>query len=181
MGTMRWARALTPSSAISAGDGHVYLIEDGMRLVARNQSDGTVDWMATVPGASVQAPVLAGSLVVVAGASGITAYRAVGGAMAWTSTVRATAVRSINTFRGGCAGLVMEGGPIETTMAAAMGSGTLVVTDAMGGITVLGLADGAMRWHGAVSGATGTLHDPVLVGDTVYVLDGDGLISLRAM
>jgi hypothetical protein len=180
-GTMRWTHATTPSSTVSVGDGHVYLVENGDTLVARNQSAGAVAWMATVSGAGSQAPVLAAGRVIVAASAGVIAFDAQTGSPAWTAAmIAATEAPSTISFTGGCDGLVAVGGPVLTSMAAALGSNSLVVT-ARDGIHVLSLADGTDRWHGAIAGSMGSLHDPVPIGNVVYVTDSSGLLALRSM
>jgi hypothetical protein len=180
-GTMRWSQTTTPSSTVSAGDGHVYLVENANTLVARNQSDGRVAWMATVMGAGTQAPVLAAGRVIVAGSAGVMAFDAATGMPAWTAAmISASEPPTTTSFTGGCAGLVSVGGPILTSMAAALGSNTLIVT-ARDGVHVLSLTDGTDRWHGAIAGAMGAVHDPVPIGNVVYVTDSMGLMALRSM
>ncbi len=90
-------------------------------------------------------------------------------------------------FSGGCvAGSGQWSGsefgtPVATTtLAAAAGSGTLVVT-AVDGVHVLSLAAGTDTWHGMPAQAMGQIKNPVIVGHTVYAIDGGGLLSLQAM
>jgi hypothetical protein len=87
-GSRRWFVAGKPSSAISVGDGLVFGIEDGGTLEAHNQSDGAVVWSQPIDGAGRQAPVLAQGRVIVAGASGVAAFDAITGAVAWRSPRR---------------------------------------------------------------------------------------------
>src|SRR6185312_7479752 len=49
-GSPKWNVATTPSSAISAGNGLVYVIESNA-IVARKATDGSVGWTNPLPGA----------------------------------------------------------------------------------------------------------------------------------
>ena len=47
---------------------------------------------------------------------------------------------------------------------------------------VLALVSGMDLWHGAPAMAMGPVRNPVIVGNTVYVVDGmNGLLALRGM
>jgi outer membrane protein assembly factor BamB len=169
-GTPKWNVASTPSSVISAGNGLIYGFEAGA-LVARSQSDGSSKWSKPLSGAGAQAPVLAAGLVIAAGATGVSAFDATTGSPAWSTPITGAAAASwVGTLTNGCAGSQNLGGAVGTTLAAAVPSGTLVVT-ASDGVHVLSLATGQDKWHGAVPGAVNAVHDPVLVGDMVYVVD----------
>ena len=169
-GAPRWNIASTPSSVISAGNGLVYGIEAGA-LVARSQTDGSPKWSKPLVGAGAQAPVLASGLVIVAGASAVSAFDATTGSPAWSTPVTGAAAAAYQgTLTNGCSGSQNEGAAVATSLAAAVPSGTLVVT-ASDGIHVLSLSTGQDKWHGAVPGALNAVHDPVLVGDMVYVVD----------
>jgi hypothetical protein len=169
-GTPKWNVNLTPASAISAGNGFVYLIEAG-NVVARKQTDGSVAWMQPVTGAGAQAPVLAAGLAIVASTMGVSVFDAVSGKPGWSTPLTGAAARPFTgSIMNGCAGSQSYGGAMATTLAAAVPSGTLVVT-ASDGIHLLSLATGMDVWHGAVMGATNAVHDPVLVGKSVYVVD----------
>lgn len=180
-GSGLWSQATTPRSALSAGAGQVYLVEDPNLLVARAQSDGQVVWWVPVTGVGPQAPVLAAGLVIVGTFSGVAAFDAASGGPRWSASLSGGAAGSTYTqsFSGGCAGPLSEGGAVRTTLAAALGSNTLVVT-AGDGIHILSLDDGSERWSGAVDQAVGAVHDPILVGNTVYVIDSGGLLSLTS-
>jgi hypothetical protein len=65
---------------------------------------------------------------------------------------------------------------VLTTIAAALGSGTLVVT-ASDGIHVVKLS-GEEVVKGAVDKAVGSVRNPVIVGNRVYVIDSSGLLAL---
>ncbi|GAC1540231.1 MAG: hypothetical protein NVS3B10_04930 [Polyangiales bacterium] len=124
-----------------------------------------------VSGVGAQAPALAGNLVVVGTQTGVLAFDAKSGAPAWTSkTTGAAAMPYLLSISNGCSGLQNEGAAIATSIAIATASNTVVVT-AADGVHVLDLATGVEQWHGAVAGAKGAPHDPVVVGDVVYVLD----------
>lgn len=180
-GTPGFTKPVTPSSRISAGGGNVYLVEDGTTLTARSQGDGSVVWTQTLSSPGVQAPVLAAGRVIVADATGVHAFDAATGDPAWTADVTGAASRAgSQALSGGCMGtatLYSGTGVPTTTLAAALASGTLVVTSAAG-ISILSLDDGSEVWSGAVDGAMGAVREPVLVGDRMYVLDSGGLIAL---
>lgn len=182
-GTPKWSQPTTPSSAISADATRVYLAQGGASLVARNVSDGAVAWSsAGLTGLGAQAPVLAGGLAIVATSTAVSAFHADSGTMAWTTPITGAAGSAFSIeFTGGCAGLLPQGAANGTTLAAAAGSGTLVVT-ASDGVHVLSLASGADLWHGMPTMAVGRVSNPVIAGNTVYVVDvGHGLLALRPM
>lgn len=169
-GTPKWNVNLTPKSAISVGNGLVYLIEGG-NVVARKQTDGSVSWMQPVTGAGAQAPVLAAGLAIVAATMGVSVFDAMTGKPGWSTPLTgAAAPPFLGGITNGCAGAQSYGGVMATTLAAAVPSGTLVVT-ASDGIHLLSLSTGMDVWHGPVMGATNAVHDPVLVGKNVYVVD----------
>ncbi len=157
--------AANPSSEMSADASNIYLVENNTSLVARTQSNLGAVWSTNIGFGSYAAPVLANGLVIVATGSGVGAYNASTGKVAWTSPVS-----------------VSYGGQYGTAMCAALGSNTLLVTG-NDGLHVLNLATGAEIWHGAVAGAQGTVANPVIVnnpalGVTVYVTDSRGVIAL---
>ncbi|HEY1957578.1 MAG TPA: PQQ-binding-like beta-propeller repeat protein [Polyangiaceae bacterium] len=169
-GTPKWNVQTTPTSTISAGNGLIYLIEAGA-VVARKESDGSVDWTQPLAGAGAQAPVLADGLAIAAGNAGVSAFDAKTGKPAWSTALTGAAARAYTlTLTNGCGGSQNLGAAIATTMAAAVPSDTLVVT-ASDGVHVLSLATGADTWTGKVTGAKNVVHDPVIVGKTVYVVD----------
>jgi hypothetical protein len=90
---------------------------------------------------------------------------------AWSTPLNGAATQPY-TFDGpnACSGTVPFGGAVATSLAAAVPSGTLVVT-ASDGVHILSLTTGTDQWHGAVPGATNPVHDPVIVGNNVYVVD----------
>jgi hypothetical protein len=156
--------AATPTSELSADAQNIYLIENSSKLVARAQSDLHVVWSTTVTSAGSTPPVLAEGLVIIATTKGIEARAASSGKSVWTSAV-----------------MPAYGSTYSTSMAAALGSGTLLVT-ARDGLHLLHLSTGSPVWHGTVAGA-GTVFNPVIVDDpargpTVYVTDGRGVIAL---
>lgn len=167
-GTPLWNVDTTPAGQISAGGGHVYLTESpgGMaQLVARKQSDGSIDWMVPMPmGVGAQSPVLAGGLVIVGTGAGVEAYQAATGKLAWT----AAGVQALSFGLGSPPG--------STLMAASLATNTLVVggTD----ITLLDLGTGALILKAKVDKAMGSLSEPVLAGGRLWVVDGSGLLAL---
>ena len=169
-GTPKWNVATTPSSTISAGNGLVYLIESGA-IVARKQTDGSVAWTQPLAGAGAQAPIVAGSIVLAASATAVASFDAKTGAPGWSTPITGAAAQAYSVvITNGCGGSQNLGAAIATTMAAAIPSGTLVVT-ASDGVHVLSLANGQDTWNGKIAGAKNTVHDPVIVGKTVYVVD----------
>lgn len=173
-GERRWlAAGVWPESAPSVADGRVFTVERWHgekkdRLVARSLADGAVVWSSATAWARGPAPVVAEKLVVVHGADGVRAYDAATGAVAWSNPAprKAPFVES------------------ATTMAAALGSHTLVVTSGPR-VIVLRLADGTEQWSGAVvSGGTPTspggvtVESPIVVGRSVYVTSDGALVRL---
>ncbi|MFT3771103.1 MAG: PQQ-binding-like beta-propeller repeat protein [Minicystis sp.] len=187
-GTQKWFQDTMPTSGISAGGGLVYLIESDTNLVARKQSDGTLAWSAPVTGPGTQAPVLAGGRVIVGTAQGVSAFDAATGKDAWTATVTGAAAQAFNLmFSGGCvagsgqwSGNQFGTAVATTTLAAAAGNGTLVVT-AFDGVHLLSIADGKETWTGMPAQASGPVRNPVIVGSTVYVVDTGGVLALKGM
>lgn len=172
----------------SAGGGSLYLVEGGGTLVARAEATGTVVWSESVKGAGAQSPVLANGLVFVGTNSGVATFDPATGTAGWTASLTgAAATLGSLSFTGDCAGAVpayYTGSQYQsprartTTMAAALGSGTLVVA-AQDGIHVLSLAGGAAQGGAFVpNGANGALRDPVIVGNRLYVMDQSGLIAI---
>jgi outer membrane protein assembly factor BamB len=105
--------------------------------------------------------VIAAGLVVVDRADlGVFAYDAETGAEAWR----------------GAAGKRSEKIPLSTTLAAALGTGTLVVTS-IDGVAIVSLADGSQRWAGAPGGLS-DFHSPVVVGTRIYVIAGTSAVAL---
>ncbi|HVY45070.1 MAG TPA: PQQ-binding-like beta-propeller repeat protein [Minicystis sp.] len=186
-GTPKWNVPASPLSTISAGDGHVYLIEtdaSGMpALTARKQTDGTVAWQKSFTSAGAQAPVLAGHAVIVAhDLTTITAFDAATGGKLWDAMVMgAQAYATPLSFSGGCHNdsvpTVMNP---TTTLAAARASDTLVAA-AQDGMHLLSLTDGSEQWSGVPANATAPFRDPVVVGSTIYVMDQQGLTQLEGM
>jgi hypothetical protein len=169
-GTPKWNIASTPASAISAGNGFVYGIEAGA-VVARSEADGSKGWSQPLPGAGAQAPVLVNGLAIAAGSSGVSAFDAKSGAPQWSVPISGAAASAYQMqISNGCSGLQDLGAAIATSLAAAVPSGTLVVT-ASDGIHVVSLSTGEDKWHGPVAGAKHPVHDPVIVGNVLYVVD----------
>ncbi len=189
-GAPGWKQPTTPLSAISAGDGQLYLVEDngGEHLVARKQDDGMVVWSQPLTGnpVSTQAPVLANGLVIVATKTDVRAFRAQDGAVAWTAAnINAAvgpSVEGSGTFNN-CPGNPVPWSVItNTTLAAALGSHSLVAT-ATDGIHVLSLTDGKERWKGLPESVKGPLRNPVIVGHTLYAAEtgaGGRLVALTS-
>jgi hypothetical protein len=186
-GKQSYFQAASPTSGISAAAGLVYLIEGGATLVARKQIDGTMAWSASVPSAGTQAPVVAAGKVVVAGNQAVLAFDAATGKPAWSAPITGAEAQAFDLqFSGGCvAGSGQWSGNAfgttiaTTTLAAALGSGTLVVT-ASDGIHLLALATGSETWSGMPAQAVGAVKNPSIVNGAVYVIDQGGLLALAA-
>ena len=184
-GAPKWSKDAKPASAISVGDGKVYLVEEPATLVARATTDGAVAWSKPLaPDAQgvvvgSQAPVLANGLVIVATSAGIVAVRGDTGKDAWKSPAVAYASSFAGAIGNGCGGNIAAGGARQTTMAAALATSTLVVT-AQDGLHILSLADGSDTYKLVLDGGFAGLRDPVLVGKTVYVVASEGVIALAA-
>lgn len=175
--------ASTPYSRISADDSRIYLVENLHTLVALAQSDLHVVWSAPLTNPGEQSPVVANGLVIVATGVDIEAFNATSGTKAWSAPVSAAA-HWYSTYQGGSCGNVQI--PVAvgatTTMAAALGSRTLIVT-ASDGIHILALGTGTDLWHAKLTGITGTAGNPVIVNDPtrgaiVYVEDYGKLYAL---
>ncbi|MDQ6830888.1 MAG: Ig-like domain-containing protein [Gemmatimonadota bacterium] len=178
--------ATVPYSRISADAQRVYLIEGGNTLVARAQSDLHVVWSKPVTGPGEQAPVIANNLAIIGTSSSVEAYNLTTGAKTWTSGALTGAdAHWSSTYQGGSCGAVQipEGSyAVTTTLAAALGSNTLIVT-AYDGIHILSLGDGSELWKGAVPQSSGRVRNPVIVNDPVkgpivYVMDYSALFAL---
>jgi outer membrane protein assembly factor BamB len=173
-GERRWlAQGTWPESAPAIADGRVYCLErwkneERDRLVARALGDGSLAWSAPVPWARGPSPVIAGKIVAVHTVEGVRAFDRQSGALAWSHAApRKAAVDET-----------------ATTLAAATGSGTLVVLSG-GRLVVLGLGDGAEQWSGAI--VTGrspatlaelTLERPSIIGRSLYFTSDGALYRL---
>ncbi len=178
-GAPKWSKPTKPMSMISAGSGKVFLVED-TKLVARGQTDGANSWEAPLTGAGAQAPVLAAGLVIVATNAAIVAFDDKTGTQKWSTPLTGAAATAPSiTFSGGCAGPVAEAYGGVTTLAAALSSGTLVVT-AFDGLHLLDLATGKETFKGAVDKAVGAAKNPVVVGNRLYLVDSSGLLALES-
>lgn len=177
--------ASTPYSRLSADDSRVYLVESPGKLVALSQSTLQVAWSTAVTSPGEQAPVVANGLVIIGTAAGVEAYDASTGVTRWGPTaMNGAAAHWSSTYQGGSCGSVQipaaYGG--TTTIAAALGSRTLVVT-AFDGIHILALGTGVDLWHGRPTGIPGYVSNPVIVNDPakgaiVYVEDYGKLYAL---
>ena len=190
MGAKLWEVATTPQSAISAGDGLVFLVEQGQdnatALAARRQSDGSLAWSTPVQGPGAQAPALSGGLVIVGSSGGLLAFDAASGAPKWSAmTPTGYSAPALLTVGNGCAGTQPLGNLPDTAIAIAAGSQTVVAVQGQQ-IGVLGLADGVMAATTTPDGVTGTLFNPVIVGSRLYVVErnfpasGSRLIALQS-
>ena len=184
-GVQQGYHASTPYSRISADGARVYLIENSTTLVALAQSDLHVVWSTPITNPGEQSPVIANGLVIIGTSSDVEAFSATTGVRSWSSaSLSGVAAHWSSTFQGGSCGNVQI--PVSfgatATIAAALGSRTLVVT-ASDGIHVLALGTGVDLWHGRVAGVAGTAANPVIVNDPargaiVYVEDYTKLYAL---
>lgn len=184
-GAQQGYHASKPYSRISADGSRVYLIENQTTLVALSQSDLHVVWSAPITNPGEQSPVIANGLVIVGTSSDVEAFNATTGAKSWSSAaLSGAAAHWSSTFQGGNCGNVQI--PVSfgatATIAAALGSRTLVVT-ASDGVHILALGTGADLWHGRIAGIAGTAANPVIVNDPsrgaiVYVEDYTKLYAL---
>ena len=165
-GAARWSRAVMPIGDLSTAGGRLFSLEKEARgkearLVARSTDKGETLWQAAVPGVRVGAPVLAAHRVIVdRGEAGVFAMDQATGVEVWHAA----------------AGKRNEKIPLATTLCAATGTDTLVVTSA-DGIAVLSLVDGETRWSEPIEGLT-DVHSPVLVGKRLYVMAGPNVVAL---
>jgi outer membrane protein assembly factor BamB len=177
-GARKWFQAATPSSAWSVDGRALYGIEEG-ELRARDVGTGVVSWSTAVPDAGAQAPVLAGERIIVATKSAVVAFDKKGGRLWSTDLAGAAVAQSTMAMGNACArgrieqpSAITQSGELvpTTTMLAALGSGTLLVT-AGREVHVLALATGKTIWSGAPPAVTGALGNPIVVGRRVYVMD----------
>jgi outer membrane protein assembly factor BamB len=164
----RWSVETTPESAPSIADGRVLLIERWAaakvdRLVARSLETGDVVWSRELAGARGQAPVVAGALAIVHGEHGVAAFDRATGEPAWSAPIARTTA--------GTQGV--------TTLAAALGSGTLVVC-AGGRVHLLRLRDGGVAWQGVVAPGAGSVDSPAIAGGALYVAADGAIVRMDA-
>lgn len=165
-GERRWKAAVSPQSAPSIAYGRVYTMERWAgektdRLVARDLATGTLVWATELASARGPAPVLADRFVVVHAADAVVAFDATSGDRVWT------------------AGLPRTAPPVQssTTLAAAMGSRTLVVVSGTR-VHVVRLDDGAEIWGDAPVPHAKKIEGPVVVGHTLYVVADNRVVRL---
>src|SRR5262249_24922638 len=171
-GTQVAYAATKPTSKISADGANVYLTENSNQLVARAQSDLHVVWHVAVTNPGQQAPVIANRAVIIATSSGVESHDAATGALRWRHSQT-----GLGTYIGSIAGPT-------TTLAAALGSGTLVATSSTDGIHVLKLSDGSEISHLALT-YPNLVYDPVIVNDPVkgaliYAVNYSQLVAFKS-
>ncbi len=162
-----------PTSKISADAANVYLIENNNKLVARAQSDLHVVWSWSVTNPGQQAPVIANRAVIIATSTGVESHSAATGALLW----RSGTINGLGTYIGSI------GGP-TTTLAAALGSGTLIATSNSDGIHVLDLITGRQLSHLTLA-YPNTVWNPVIVNDPskgglLYGVSYSGLVAFTS-
>lgn len=165
-GERRWRATTSPQSSPSIADGRVYTVErltgeKTDRLVARDLATGTLAWATELANARGPAPVLADRFVVVHAADAVVAFDAKTGDRVWTAGLPRTAL------------------PVQsaTTLAAAMGSRTLVVVSGTR-VHVVRLDDGAEIWGDAPVPHAKKIDSPVIVGHTVYLVADSRVVRL---
>ena len=164
----RWSLETTPESAPSIADGHVLEVERWLaakvdRLVARSLATGDVVWSRELPRARGQAPVVAGALAIVHTDQGVLAFERATGEAAWSAPIPRTT----------------PGTQGVTTLAAALGSGTLVVC-AGGRVHLLRLADGGVAWSGEPSPGAKSVDSPAIAGNALYVTVDGAVVRMGA-
>jgi outer membrane protein assembly factor BamB len=162
----RWRATTSPQSSPSIADGRVYTVERWAgekvdRLVARDLATGTLAWATELANARGPAPVLAGKFVIVHASDAVVAFEATTGERVWT------------------AGLPRTAPPVQssTTLAAAMGSRTLVVVSGTR-VHVVRLDDGGELWGDAPIPHAKKIEGPVIVGHSVYLVADSRVVRL---
>ncbi|HEY8039150.1 MAG TPA: PQQ-binding-like beta-propeller repeat protein [Polyangiaceae bacterium] len=162
-----WRVPISPQSSPSIDDGRVFAVEHWRgepadRLVARSLDAGVLLWARELPDARGPAPVLADGLVIEHTRDAVVAFDAESGAEVWTTALPRTldAVQS------------------ATTLAAALGSGTLVVVS-RAAIHLLRLADGSEVWSGAPVAHAMHVEGPAIVGSALYVVADGAVVRLE--
>jgi outer membrane protein assembly factor BamB len=166
-GERRWRAAVSPVSSPSIAAGRVFTLERWLgervdRLAARTLGEGKLLWARELPDARGPAPVLASGLVIVHGRGGVAAFDQSNGQPVWSADVPRTTA------------------PIQsaTTVAAALGSGTLVVLS-KARVYVLRIDDGSeVDSRAPVPGAQ-SLEAPAVVGDAAYVVADGTVVRLE--
>jgi outer membrane protein assembly factor BamB len=165
-GERKWRAAVSPQSSPSIAGGRVYAVERWPgektdRLVARDLATGALAWATELADARGPAPVLAGHLVVMHAADAVVAFDATTGDRVWT------------------AGLPRTAPPVQssTTLAAAMGSRTLVVVTGTR-VHVVRLDDGAELWGDAPVPHAKRIEGPVVVGHSLYLVADGRVVRL---
>ena len=166
-GERAWKAAVSPQSSPSIADGRVFGIEHWKgeasdRLVARTLSDGAPVWSHELPNARGPAPLLAAGLVVVHARGGVLAFERASGAQVWSVPLPRTAQ------------------PVQssTTMAAALGSGTLAVVSGSQ-VHLLRLDDGSETWAAEVAPHARRVEGPVVAGGALYLVADGSLLRLE--
>jgi outer membrane protein assembly factor BamB len=162
----RWRATVSPQSSPSIADGRVYTVERWTgektdRLVARDLATGSLVWATELANARGPAPVIAGRFVIMHASDAVVAFDAKTGDRSWT------------------AGLPRTAPPVQssTTLAAAMGSRTLVVVSGTR-VHVVRLDDGAEIWGDAPVPHAKKIEGPVVVGHTLYLVADSHVVRL---
>jgi outer membrane protein assembly factor BamB len=165
-GERKWRVAVSPQSSPSLAAGRVHVVERWPgervdRLVARQLVDGTLAWARPLADARGPAPVIAGHLVLVHSASQVLAVNETTGEPVW----------SVPLPR------ITDGTESGTTLAAATGSGTLLVVSGTQ-VHLLRLEDGVETWAGAPVPKAHKIEGPVVMGRVVYVVADGRVVRL---
>jgi hypothetical protein len=120
-----------------------------------------------------QAPVIANRAVIIATSTGVESHSAATGALLW----RSATINGLGAYIGSIAGPT-------TTLAAALGSGTLIATSNSDGIHVLQLTTGHELSHLALA-YPNTVWNPVIVNDPakgglLYAVSYSGLVAFSS-
>ncbi len=163
-GSAKWKVAAVPETSVSAEGGGLYIVErkakDEFSLVARSQTDGAATWETPVDHPfTAQAPLVTASMIIVHTTKGIVALDRKVGSIRWRLPIVAKPPRTFNA----------------TSLAAATGSGTLVVT-ADDRVRFIDLETGAPK--GQVVGLV-DVHSPIIVGDAGYVVANHALVRIE--
>jgi outer membrane protein assembly factor BamB len=157
----RWHVVTSPLSSPSLANGRLFAIERWPgehtdRIVSRQLADGTLAWARPIASARGPAPVLAGHLAVVHTREAVAAFDQTSGEPVWSAPLPKTAPETQSA----------------TTLAAALGSGTLVVLSGTQ-VHLLRLDDGTEAWAAAPLPGAKRLEAPVVAGSSLYlVADG---------
>jgi outer membrane protein assembly factor BamB len=173
-GERQWRVTVSPQSAPSAASGRVFEVEHWPgqtagptagehvdQLVARSVEDGTLVWARPLPGGRGPSPVLAGRLAIVHTTDSVAAFDQATGQPVWARLLPRTTPEIQSA----------------TTMAAAMGSSTLVVLSGAR-VALLRLDDGSVLSDDAPIPHAKHLEGPVVMGRSLYLVADGKVVRL---